>query len=297
MVDSINHNGFEGHARSHGEVMMDVDVNAHPNTISKALKKHGIYRRKAAQKPFINDSLAALRVEYAEYMLKEYPTKEHWRRVRFSDEVHFGYQPQQSEYIFRAEGQRDHPDCIQRVDKELLKLDDELENENAHCWAAVGYNFKSELVQYKIPTTRNGKMTLEVYKGILEKYVKLWIEAGHDFVLEEDSDSGYGAHNDPMKRFKTAIGLTWFFNCAGSPELASIENCWQPLKHYVKKHSRRTTADLFELAVEAWQALSQDSINAWIDSMPERLRAVIEAKGQFISDKKCLSAYLREKRT
>lgn len=224
-------------------------------------------------------------------MLSRYPTKEHWRRVRFSDEVHFGYQPQEGEYIFRAVGQRDHPDCIQRVDKYLKKTESELENENAHCWAAVGYNFKSKLVQYKIPSNRNGKMTLECYrKEILEKHVKQWKEEGHDFVLEEDGDSGHGKTNDDLRRYKQVMGLEYFFNYAGSPELAPIENCWQPLKHHVAKYARESTSDLYELAFEAWCALPQSSINAWIDSMPERLRAVIEAKGQFIPDKKCRSS-------
>ena len=36
-------------------------------------------------------------------------------------------------------------------------------------------------------------MTHEVYiNSILEPVVKPWLEAGHDFVLEEDNDSGHG---------------------------------------------------------------------------------------------------------
>lgn len=56
-----------------------------------------------------------------------------------------------------------------------------------YCWAAVGYNFKSELIFYEVPGNSNGKMGQRVYiDSILEAVVKPWLEAGEDFVLEED---------------------------------------------------------------------------------------------------------------
>lgn len=61
-----------------------------------------------------------------------------------------------------------------------------------HCWAAVGWNFKSELVFYGVPGNTTGKMSQCVYiDSILEPVVKPWLEAGEDFVLEEDGDSGH----------------------------------------------------------------------------------------------------------
>ena len=49
------------------------------------------------------------------------------------------------------------------------------------------------------------------------------------FILEEDSDSGYrgGKANNLVRRWKQEMGLKYYFNCPGSPDLAPIENLWQ----------------------------------------------------------------------
>jgi hypothetical protein len=58
---------------------------------------------------------------------------------------------------------------------------------------AIGWDFKSPLASYDIPSNHNGKTTQKAYiYQILEPIVQPWIEAGHDFVLEKDGDSGHG---------------------------------------------------------------------------------------------------------
>ena len=45
-----------------------------------------------------------------------------------------------------------------------------------HCWAAVGYNFKSDIIFYDVPNNSNGKMTHQVHINfILEPVVKPWL--------------------------------------------------------------------------------------------------------------------------
>lgn len=56
----------------------------------------------------------------------------------------------------------------------------------------MGHNFKSNIYFYDSGNP-NGKMKQEVYiNQILGLVVKPWLEGGHDFVLEEDNDSGHG---------------------------------------------------------------------------------------------------------
>ena len=104
-----------------------------------------------------------------------------------------------------------------------------------HVWAAIGWNFKSELVFYNIPTNQNGKMTGRVYiDSILEPMVKKWLDNGDDFILEEDDDSGHGHTNgrgkNPVWEWKEKNHLKRYKNCPQSPDFSIIENCWQPLK-------------------------------------------------------------------
>ncbi|KAF1815587.1 hypothetical protein P152DRAFT_446634 [Eremomyces bilateralis CBS 781.70] len=63
------------------------------------------------------------------------------------------------------------------------KVEDNAKN-NVHVWGAVGYNFKSDLVTYNVPSNTTGKMTQQTYiDSILDPITKPWIQNGHDFVL------------------------------------------------------------------------------------------------------------------
>jgi hypothetical protein len=55
----------------------------------------------------------------------------------------------------------------------------------------VGHGFKSDIHFYQMPGNLNGKISQRVYiDQILKPIVKPWLN--HDFVLEEDGDSGHG---------------------------------------------------------------------------------------------------------
>ena len=77
-----------------------------------------------------------------------------------SDEVHVGIGPQGKLMVIRRPGERYCHDCIQEA-----REPDESKKKKLHYWAAVGY----DLERYEIPSNKNGKMTLAVYRdGILE---------------------------------------------------------------------------------------------------------------------------------
>ena len=141
----------------------------------------------ACCKGWVNERLAERRVQYANTMLQRYLEPKDWQRVRFSDEVHFGWGLEGSVRIIRKPGQRYCHDCSQEQPQP-----EEKDKRRLHCWAAVGHNFKSDIYFYDSGNP-NGKMKQETYiNQILEPVVKPWLEAGHDFVLEEDNDSGHG---------------------------------------------------------------------------------------------------------
>jgi transposase len=66
-----------------------------------------------------------------------------------------------------------------------------------------------------------------------------------------------------------------------SPDSNPIENLWKQLRDAVQKRNARikTTADLKSELLEAWDEIEKDSWNVLIDSMPERIDAVLKAKG------------------
>jgi hypothetical protein len=116
--------------------------------------------------------------------------------------------------------------------------------------------------------------------------VKPWIDAGHDFVLEEDGDSGHGplrAKGNIVVDWKEKHGLKHYFNCPGSPDLAPIEDAWQPTKQYVRHYGHWEPDETRTLAQEGWDGITMEWINRRILSMPERLRRVAESeRGELI---------------
>jgi hypothetical protein len=128
--------------------------------------------------------------------------------------------------IIRRPGERYCENCIQTNPDQK-----DTDKKRVHAWGAIGFNFQSPLVFYDIPSNSNGKMTQKAYiNQILEPIVKPWIDAGHDFVLEEDGDSGHGpprSTGNIVMDWKRQYGLNHYFNCPGSPDL---EDAWQPTK-------------------------------------------------------------------
>ena len=120
---------------------------------------------------------------------------------------------------------------------------------------------------------------------ILEKIVKPWLKTD-DFVLEEDHDSSHGIPRGGkgiVQEWKRSNNLQHYFNCSGSPDLAPIENAWQPLKQSLKRVPHQTKEEIEEIVTESWyEGLQQNTINKWCMSMPERLQAVIDNEGQFV---------------
>ncbi|KAF1987341.1 hypothetical protein K402DRAFT_412293 [Aulographum hederae CBS 113979] len=198
--------------------------NVSARTIQRAMGRSDYHKCVACRRGWVSEDLAKRRVEFAKIMLSKYPNPDQWKHVRFSDEVHFGLGPQGHLLIIRKPGERYCQDCIQEA-----RDPREEDKKKLHAWAAVGYDFKSELVFYNIPTNHNGKMTMKVYEEeILDKHVLPWIQAGQNFVLEEDRDSGHGiGPNNRIKTWKATHGLNSYFNMSGSPDLSPIENAWQ----------------------------------------------------------------------
>jgi len=124
-------------------------------------------------------------------------------------------------------------------------------------------------------------MTGQVYLDkILRPHVKEWIDRGDDFILEEDQDSAHGVgQNSFIRRYKEQIGLEYFFNASGSPDLSPIENIWRCEKHKINDFDHFDDDSLIRGIKRAWHAISQETINRYIDSMTSRLASLASRNG------------------
>ena len=80
---------------------------------------------------------------------------------------------------------------------------------------------------------------------------------------------------------------TWFHNNGvslielppHSPDLNPIENLWEDLKHRIELRSAHNISELKEIVTQEWSNTSQLICGNLVDSMPDRMQAVIDAQG------------------
>jgi hypothetical protein len=245
--------------------------------------------RKAARKPHNTLPIIEERLRYCEFF-------RHWseadfKTLRFSDEKHWGAEPQRTVWVRRRVGatEREKPENIQYdapqirsrkkiVRNDLLENDDDAGKDllRCHCWGAISWNFKSKLVWYETES-KNGKMNKSIYvEKVLKDEVLTW--APGQWILEQDRDSGHGWYRKKIslgvsdgssvprcmvnKWFPTH-GIRFLFNCADSPDLAIIENVWKYISQKLQAldYVPESVDALKEVITRLWDELPQ----AWIN--------------------------------
>ena len=116
-----------------------------------------------------------------------------------------------------------------------------------------------------------------VYEGALRDYFNSHTNPA-TYLLMEDGAPVHTAR----------VSATWLGNQgisklkwpANSPDLNPIENIWNLCKAEVQKLPRAKNANkLSRQVVTVWNKVAQNEIARYIETMPTRIRKVIEAKG------------------
>ena len=91
---------------------MEVELDVSGFIVKRALGTLDYRKYITCQRGWVSPKTAVRRLKYAKIMLVRYPDPDNWKRIRFSDEVHFGWGPQAKLYIIRKPGERNCPDYI-----------------------------------------------------------------------------------------------------------------------------------------------------------------------------------------
>ena len=101
-------------------------------------------------------------------------------------------------------------------------------------------------------------------------------------VSEEFQQDGAASHRSKstMKWFRRN-GIPLFSHPACSPDLSPIESVWLELKKRLRAlpHLPTTVPQLIETVKSIWEELPISDIDKHVDTMNERVKAVLEAKG------------------
>lgn len=130
-----------------------------------------------------------------------------------------------------------------------------------------------------------GTMTAEVYMEILERFLLGTFEAfeldSSDYIFQHDGDSKHTSNLAKNWLLDHNIKvLTW---PAQSPDLNPIKHLWALLKRQLARYDTvpNGTAQLWERARYEWEQITAEDCLGLIESMPERIAAVLKAKGRW----------------
>lgn len=264
-----------------------VKLECNPRTLHRTMGTIGYRRCLICGCCWVHKRTREKRIEHARRMLEAYPQPHDWRFIRFSGELHFGFGLDGKMRLIPRPGERLCPSCVQQPDAAWTR-----DVKKVHCWAAIGYGFKSELVFYDESTSPNstGVMSMAEYcDRVLEKAVKPWIQSlgPMAFVLEEDIElfaHGSGSKVNLAQQWKEVNGLRYYFNCGDSPDLGPLDSLWPPKKEWKTEPLKDWDDETLRQKVrEAWAELDQERVNMWVEFMPQRLRQVGESEGRMVS--------------
>jgi hypothetical protein len=123
----------------------------------------------------------------------------------------------------------------------------------------------------------------ELHKPHLIPFIEgLEDSPSHIYLAADGTGYPNGKQNKELQEECGYRRLEWPPN---SPDLNPIGNCWMILKRSLRKRfyeiERRphNAEELFQAAKKEWVAISKETIDNWIDKMPKRMQAVLDAKG------------------
>uniref|UniRef100_A0AAR2JEB8 Transposase Tc1-like domain-containing protein n=1 Tax=Pygocentrus nattereri TaxID=42514 RepID=A0AAR2JEB8_PYGNA len=234
------------------------------STTYRRLRELGFKSRVPAVKPMLNKKQMEKRLKWA----KEHSewTAEDWQKVVFSDEsrfcISFG---DQGPRVWRRCGETYNHECVKRS----VKFP-----QSVMVWGCMSARGVGKLCFLK------KTVNAAVYQDILETFLIPTVEeqfGEEDFIFQQDLAPAHAAKS--TKDWFTKKQLEVLAWPANSPDLNVIENLWAIVKRKIRDRKPTTLDQLKQNIATAWEAVSAETCDKLVKSMPRRLQAVIQAKG------------------
>lgn len=236
-------------------------------TVRRRLQSEGFKSRKRSSGIELTPNHKRLRLEWA---MQHCHWRSQWNRVVWSDEASVCLRGRDGRLrVWMKPGDKVPDHLVLPVNQGGGRL---------LIWAAIWMNGRTEL------HIQRNNMNSEGYVDVLESHVvPLSSQLGNpstDWIYMDDNATCH--RSSVTNSFKAQAGIRTLKWPACSPDLNPIENVWSLLKRRVRR-SIRPGASLAQLEVllrQEWQQLDQDVINKLIESMPSRIRQVIDFSGE-----------------
>ena len=238
-------------------------------TVRRTLKEAGLYATTKKKVPMLKSIHRKKRLQFARY--HENWTVDDWKKVLWSDETKINRIGSDGKvYVWKTKGEL----ISDRTTTPTVKHGG---GNNLMVWGCMGWNGVGKLVEVQ------GKMDAEQYCEILDEGV---VESFEKLEMEEENQY-FQQDNDPKHTSKLAT--KWFSDNhinvlewpAQSPDLNPIEHLWHHLKYKLQEYETALQGvhQLWGRVEEEWNKIPPEVCQKLIESMPKRIKAVIQAKG------------------
>lgn len=245
--------------------MLSPDLKVSPRTIRRRLLiDFSLKSCKAAKKPLLSDKNKKDRLVFCN-LYKNW-SKEDWHKVMFSDESTVSQYRNHITRVRRPSGERynvkftigtvKHPKTVM-------------------FWGAISACGRGPLWIMPAGTTINST----VYLSVLKEKLAPWMDLRNCSIFQQD---GAPCHKAKIvKTWMNSERITLLENWPGSsPDLNPIEHCWTVVKKKVADMHPTSELDLIEKLKTVWtQDITENYCRNLIESMPDRIQAVLKAQG------------------
>ncbi len=252
------------------------------STMRRRLREEKMQMWRKKKRSLLTEDRTAARLEWAKAY--EHWTEVEWKTVVWSDEYSVERNKGVSQkWVYRVPADKWKPFVIQ----------------SKQCGSRVSVMVWGAFDDYKCsglkfceqdPNAARGGVTARTYLKLLQEQLPALYDVEGTIATSTFMHDNTPIHSaDAVQEWLQASPYTVMEWLPYSPDLNPIEHCWGPLKENVYRlapnivHLTAAEAErrLTEVLPVAWQLISRSHYDKLIKSMPDRVKAVIEAEGWY----------------
>lgn len=236
-------------------------------TIRRRLTQHSFGTYVIQNIPYISAGNKVKRLEFARKYVDKPPS--FWNRVLWTDESSFEYHGSQKKTYVRLP---------KETRKKLAPVSERMSHGGGSVmfWGCISSNGAGDLVPI------DGTMNRHKYLDILDNHAFQSGDKiiGESFIFQQDNAP---CHKSRMvMQFLIGSGVEILDWPPQSPDLNVIENVWSYIKAKRSVSLTRTREETISEVKGLWEEVPPEMFSKLVDSVPKRLRNLIDSKGGYI---------------